>query len=177
MAEPCLCGQATATPTCTVTAGAGILVTGGTIISAQSANQWVAYTPTTANFTLGNGLNDSRFLLNGKTLDVIVAFRFGTTSTFTATQWRVGLPGVSVPFFGTNTIALNHAVGFSSMKDVSAVAAPFWSGETILTNNALPLSVRIGDDALGSNAVLLQGAPFTFTTSDELVIRARFEVV
>jgi len=177
MAEPCLCGQATAEPVCTVTAGAGITVSGGTIIAAHSAAQWLTYVPTTANFTLGNGLNDSRYLLNGKTLDVIVAFRFGTTSTFTALQWRVGLPAGAVPFFGTNTIALNHSMNFTSMKDVSAVAAPWFSGQTILTNNALPLSVRIGDDASGTNSVLVQGSPFTFTNLDELVIRARFEVV
>lgn len=176
MAEPCLCGQATSEPVCTVTAGAGITVGGGTVISAHSAAQWVNYVPTTANFTLGNGLNDSRYLLNGKTLDVIVAFRFGTTSTFAATQWRIGLPVGAVPFFGTNTIALNHSMDFASMRDVSA-GSPWFSGQTILTSNALPLSVRTGDDALGTNSVLLQGNPFTFTTSDELVIRARFEVV
>lgn len=176
MAEPCLCGQATSAPTCTVTAGAGISVSGGNTISAQSANQWTAYTPATTNFTLGNGLNDSRYLLNGKTIDVIVAFRFGTTSTYTATQWRIGLPAGVVPFFGTNTIALNHSVGFASMRDVSA-ASPWWQGEAFLTSDTNPLSVRIGDDAAGTTSVLLQGAPFTFVNPDELVLRARFEVV
>jgi len=175
MAEPCLCGQATAEPVCTVTAGAGINVIGN-VLAAHSALPWVSYVPATTNFTLGNGLNDSRYLLNGKTLDVLIAFRFGTTSTYTSTQWRIGLPPGLVPFFGTNTIAQNHVFGLASMRDVSA-ASPWFSGEVILTNNANPLSVRVGDDSAGTNGLLWQGVPFTFTTSDELVMKARFEIV
>jgi len=176
MAEPCLCGQATAEPTCTLVAGAGITIQGGDTIQAHSALPWVSFLPTTANFTLGNGLNDSRYLLVGKTVDVIIALRFGTTSTFSATQWRIGMPAGTVPFFGPGAIAVNHVAGAASMRDQSA-GSPWFSGETILNNNATPIQVRYGDDAGGTNSLVMQGVPFTWTNLDELVIRFRTEVV
>lgn len=175
MAEPCTCSQATAEPTCVVTAGAGITVAGSQI-SAHSAAAWTTFTPATTNFTLGNALNESRYLLVGKTLDVLYAIRFGTTSTYTATAWRLGLPAATVPFFGANTIASQHVHGFASMRDASA-GTPWFSGEPTLDTNANPVRVRFGDDAVATNTNIAQGTPFTWTTSDELVIKMRFEVV
>jgi len=158
-----------------VTAGAGITVA-GTQITAHSALAWVTFTPATTNFTLGNALNESRYLLNGKTLDVIYAIRFGTTSTFTATAWRLGLPAGAVPFFGVNTIASQHVHGFGSLKDASA-GTPWFSVEPTIDGNANPVRLRFGDDAGGTNTNIAQGTPFTFTTSDELVAKMRFEVL
>lgn len=175
MAEPCTCSQATAEPTCVVTAGAGITVAGSQI-SAHSAAAWTTYTPGVTNLVLGNALNESRYLLVGKTLDVLIALRFGTTSTFSAAAFRFGLPAGVTPFFGPNTIATQHVHGFASMRDVSA-GSPWFSGEPTLDTNANPLRIRFGDDAAGTNTNVQQGTPFTFTNGDELVIKARFEVV
>jgi len=173
MAEPCLCSQATAVPTCTVTAGAGISVIGNQV-TALSAAAWTPFVPATTNFTLGNAVNESRYLLVGKTLDVLYAIRFGTTSTYTTSQWRIGLPAAAVPFFGPSQVALNHVSGFGSIKDASA--SLFYSFEPIVNTNANPVQFRFGDDVGGTNVVVAQNTPIVFTTSDELVARIRLEV-
>jgi len=183
MATPCLCGQATSTCVCSISAGPGINVSGaGTVVSpyvitAQSALAWVSYTPTLTNFTLGNGVNGSRYLLNGKTVDVVVALRFGTTSTFTATAWQISLPAGLTAFFDPSSITNGHVRGRCSMKDASA--ALFYKGEVYLSNTGGPIRVRFGDDATGIGAAgdLKQGVPFTWTNLDELVLMTRLEIV
>lgn len=181
MATPCLCQQAEVAPTCEIDDGPGIILTGTNpvVISTQSAQAWTAYTPTLTNFTLGNGLNSSRYMLNGKTLDVIVALRFGTTSTFTATEWQISLPAGVTAFFDANLIYVGHSRGEASMKDASA-GSPWFEGDVFLTNTGTgPLRVRFGDDSGGiaTTATVKQGVPFTWTTSDELVLKTRIEVV
>lgn len=175
MAEPCGCPQATAEPTCTITEGAGIDIS-GTTITAHSALPWVSYLPATTNFTLGNALNESRYLLNGKTIDVKIAFRFGATSTFAAAPWQIGLPVGITPFFGPATIASNHVSGFGSLRDLSA-GAPWFTTKPILNGNPNPIQLRFGDDAVGTNTLVQQGTPFTFVAGDELTAYLRFEIV
>lgn len=175
MAEPCLCTQAEAEPTCTVTAGAGITIVGNEI-SAQSALPWTSYTPTMTGLTLGNGISESRYLLVGKTLDVMIALRFGSTSTFTATAWRFGMPAGTVPFLGSTSLASNHVAGLVSMRDTSS-PTPWFSGEAILNVDPNPIQIRFGDDVGATNTLVAQGVPFVWTTSDELVIRFRTEVI
>jgi hypothetical protein len=174
MPTPCLCGQAASAPVCSIAAGAGIQVSGGSpnFISAISGNPWVAFTPTVANFTLGNALNSSRYRLNGKTIDVIWLIQFGTTSTYTATEWGFALPGGAVAFFDANGIMSGHErSGDASLKDVSA-GSPWFEAEPVLVNAANPVRVRFGDDAGGiaATSMLKQGTPFTFTTGDQLAI-------
>jgi hypothetical protein len=180
MATPCLCSQAESAPTCAIDDGPGIILTGTNpvVISTQSAQAWTAYTPTLTNFTLGNDINASRYMLNGKTLDVVVALRFGTTSTFTSTEWQISLPAGVTPFFDVNLIYVGHSRGEASMKDASA-GSPWFEGDVFLSNTGGALRVRFGDDSAGiaTTAGVKQGTPFTWTTSDELTLKARLEVV
>lgn len=183
MATPCLCGQSPTACVCSISAGPGIDVTGsGTVaspyvITAHGAKAWVAYTPTLTNFTLGNGVNGSRYLLNGKTVDIVVALRFGTTSTFTATAWQISLPAGLTPFFDANTITVGHVRGRASMKDASA--SLFYKGDVNLVNTGGAIRIRFGDDASGIGAAgdVKQGVPFTWANLDELVLMTRFEIV
>lgn len=182
MATPCACGQATAEPTCEIIAGPGIDVVcafGQCTVTAESALPWVDWTPTVANFTLGNAENGSRYLINGKTLDVVFAIRFGTTSTYTTTAWEIGMPGGLTPFFDPNLIMDGHIRGRVSFKDASA-GSPWFKGELFLVSgSARPIRFRFSDDAggIGASGDVRQNTPFTFTTSDEIVAQARFEVV
>lgn len=181
MATPCLCQQAEVEPVCELDDGPGIIIDTGTnppTISTVSASVWTSYAPTLTNFALGNGVDASRYLLNGKTLDVIAAFQFGTTSTFTATEWQISLPTGVTPFFDANLIYVGHSRGMASMKDASA-GSPWFEGDVFLSNTGGPLRVRFGDDSGGiaTTATVKQGVPFTWTTSDQLVLKARFEVV
>lgn len=177
----CSCSQADVEPTCEFIAGPGIDIddSGPTaVISARSAAAWVSYTPTTVNFGLGNGTNASRYLLVGKTLDVVVAFKFGTTSTYGASPWRVSLPAGAVPFFDTLFISSGHSRGWASLYDDSAATQKYWQGQVfILNGTATPLGVRFGSATTGTNTEVSSTVPFTWATGDELIMRARFEVI
>lgn len=177
MPTPCNCGQATASPTCSLTAGAGITITGSNPynISATSATAWTAYTPTLTNLTLGNGTNESRYKIVGKTIDVVIALQFGTTSTFAAAQFQIGLPAGITPFLGATQIVINHVIGVAGVHDNSANL--YYSLDPIITGNANPISFRFGDDAGGSNNNVQQAVPITFANLDKLVSRQRFEII
>jgi hypothetical protein len=176
----CACSQAVAEPTCSLIEGPGIDITPGepAIIAAESAAAWVTYSPTTVNFTLGNGTNASRYLLVGKTIDVIVAFKFGSTSTFGASNWRVGLPAGVAPFFDTLVISAGHSRGWASLYDDSAATQKYWQGQTFIqSGTSTPLGVRFGSASAGTNTEVNSTVPFPWATGDELLLRARFEVV
>lgn len=176
MPTPCLCGQATSAPTCEVLAGPGIVVTPGnpTIVSATSGNAWTGFIPNKQNFTLGTGgVDASRFRRNGKTLDVLYMFRFGTGPTLGATEWEISLPFGDAAWFDPNGILSGHArSGQASFKDIAPTLL-WWEAEPVLVNGGTyPVRVRVGDDAAGipSTNMLKQGTPFTFATGDEIVI-------
>lgn len=178
----CSCSQAEAEPTCELIAGPGIRIVEGApgdpaTIEALSADAWTSYTPAVTGFTLGNASNGSRYLLVGKTLDVLVAFKFGSTSSFTSTPWRVGLPGGVVPFYDTLFITGGHSRGWASLYDDSA-ANKFFQGQVFLDDGAAnPMGVRFGSATSGTNTQVIDTVPFTWAQGDELVMRARFEVV
>lgn len=179
MATPCLCGQAASAPTCVLAAGPGISLSGGSpnTITALSASAWTAYTPTTTNVVLGNAVNASRYLLVGKTLDVLVAIRFGTTSTYgAALEWELSLPAALVPQFDALFIAAGHVRGRASMFDLSS-GSPWFKGEVFLRQTGKAIRIRFGDDAAGSNNSVRSTVPFVWTTSDELELMARLEIV
>ena len=54
------------------------------------------------NFTLGNGTYSARYLRVGYTVDLIMSFRFGSTSTWAASQFQIALPW---------TARIPHAIG------------------------------------------------------------------
>lgn len=184
MATPCGCEQTAEMCVCEVIAGPGIDVTGsGTaltpwVISSEAAQPWTPYTPTTANFTLGNGLNGSRYLLNGKTIDLEVIFSFGTTSTFGASEWQIGFPAGITPYIDPSFLNIGTTIGFASMFDSSS-ASPWFEGDVFMRSTGLPLRVRFGDDAGGisDTSTVRNTIPFTWANGDRLALKLRVEVL
>lgn len=179
---PCACSQAEEEPTCELIEGPGIDIVADpgvpAEISAESAKTWVPYTPSTVNFSLGNGFNGSRYLRVGKTLDVIVSFKFGSSSTFSASNWRVGLPPGASPFFDPLFITNGHSRGWASLYDDSAATQKYWQGQVFLVSGtATPLGVRFGSATAGTNTEVNSAVPFSWAQNDEFTLRARFEVV
>jgi len=181
MATPCLCTEPAAGPTCELIAGPGITI--NTVddqhtVTATSALAWQAWTPATTNFTLGNAVNASRYLINGKTVDLVFAVRFGTTSTWTATAWEIGMPPACTPYLAPSTLGVGHVRGRASFKDITAVDQ-FFKGEVFVSSTGLPLRLRFGDDAggIGTSGNVRQGTPFTFANGDEIVFSTRLEIV
>lgn len=176
MATPCQCDQATSAPVCDLIAGPGTIITGTNpqTVSSQSAQPWTAFLPTFTNFTLGNGTNASRYLLNGKTLDVIYVLQLGTTSAFNANEMTMALPAGTTAFI--TTLAAGHNRANASAFDNSS-ASPWWEGETVLRGNN-QITARFEDDAGGAaDAQTLRATiPFTWANLDKLCIQIRLEV-
>lgn len=176
----CACSQADHEPTCQLIAGPGADITEGepAIIGSDSAKAWLTYTPALLNFTLGNGFNGSRYLLVGKTLDVLVSLKFGSTSTFGASAWRIGLPVGVTPYFDSLFITNGHARGQASLYDDSAATQKYWQGQAfLLSGTSTPIGIRFGSATAGTNTEVNSTVPFTWAAGDELSLRMRFEVV
>lgn len=173
MPAPCLCSQAVSAPTCALTAGAGIELTGSnpTTVTAISAKPWVAFVPATANFTLGNGVNASRYRINGKTIDILYVIKFGSTSTFSTTTWELGFPAGIAPFFDAGLVSVGHLRGRGTAKDVSA-ASPWFELKPYLSNVGLPVRALFGDDngGIATTSTMKSTIPFTWANNDELTI-------
>jgi len=160
----------------------GIIVSGtfdDTIVSASGAMAWrpLALGAATGqaqlvNFTLGNGTYSGRFLRDGYNVDLIMSFRFGTTSTWAATQFEVNVPWNPVLNAG---IIVNHDVlGQWSVFDSSTTN--WWRGSVIVTAGG-NLAFRTGDDLAGTNTTMLQGQPITFASGDELNFIVRYQSI
>lgn len=54
---------------------------------------WTSYTPTVTNATLGNGTATGAYCQIGNVLLLRIEVTFGTTSSYTASQFSVSLPG------------------------------------------------------------------------------------
>lgn len=177
-ALPCACSQGAVSTTCALTPGAGIDIDGTepAVISAESAKPWVSYTPTTQNFTIGNGINVSRYLLVGKTLHGLIGIQFGSTSTFSASAWGLGLPAGVVPHFDFFNITGGHIRATASMLDASS--GQYWQGKMVLTaGTAFPVQVKFGGSASPTNTFVSSTVPFTWDDPDQLFIRFEIEVI
>jgi hypothetical protein len=92
-----------------ISAGPGISINGhiqdpGIKLDAWAAASWEYFTPSAAadGFSLVNGVDASRFLYDGKNLDIVYTFLFSTLSTFNGNEFKLPLPGgVPAPQMGT----------------------------------------------------------------------------
>lgn len=158
----------------------GIIVTGDALNPTVIAADAVAWRPIflgtnpnqfqMVNFTLGNGTYSARYLRVGFAVDLIMSFRFGTTSTFAAAEFQINVPWD--PSLGNNSIITNaEGLGWWSVFDDSS--GNFYRGGVIV-NGAGNLAFRYGDDLSGSNTTLRQPSVVTFAADDELSFLIRF---
>jgi hypothetical protein len=172
----CTCTPAEASPTCEIIAGPGIDVAnnggGSWTITAENALDWkTTWTPNITNLTPGNWISESEYLLVGKTLSLLMAVKFGSTTAFpNANPWRIDLPEASIPWFDDLLLTSGHIIGECSVFDASA--NQYWKGTAVLdrTDPTHPLTVRFGDDAGAANTPLSRTVPIPFDVNDELVI-------
>lgn len=154
----------------------------GTTIWNNSAVAWKPFTPTLLNFTLGTNpppslSNNSRYLVDGKTVDMIIALKFGSGATWSATDWGIGIPADAGPILDTSGLFNNHGhFGTWSVLDIST--GDYHEGNTFfVTGFAQPIRMRVADDIGGipNTANMRQGVPITFAVGDELYITTRYE--
>lgn len=155
----------------------GIIVSGtfdNTVITAVSATAWRPLSPadySLINFTLGNGEVDARYLSDGYNIDLIMSFRFGSTSSFNASTWGVDVPWVPQSY---SSIINQHGVLGDWSVFSPGLGSPWFQGKITRAASGI-LNFRYGDDIGGTNVLVQDGTPISFDDGDEFSFQARFE--
>lgn len=126
--------------------------------------EWVTYTPTFANFTLGNGTVTAKYIQQGKMVTVSLFVTLGSTSSVSATggiQFSLPVAYASTARF-TGTARM--AVGSTFVGSLIASG----SNAIIYVNNA---SATYETVTLTTNAI-----PGTWTTGHTFLAQATYEV-
>lgn len=120
---------------------------------------WTAYTPTNTNVTVGNGLQSARFTRMGRTIFWEYQLIWGTTTAFGGTV-EIGLPAAAYQ---------------SSTGITGSVFCQDATGNTFIglatTVSASVVQLRLNNTPNVVNATV----PFTWTTSDALVVGGSYE--
>ena len=122
---------------------------------------WGSFTPTTTNITLGNGTLAGAYMQAGKFVQFRIKLTLGSTSAIT------GSPTFTLPVTAVGTRVVG---GLCLMFDSSAASGSAYKVGGAFNSSTTQLLVR--DDA---SAVLSSTSPFTWATSDELVITGDYE--
>jgi len=111
------------------TAGMFEVLQNGTALTWASPSSWTSYTPTFANFTIGNGTVSARYTQIGKIIHATGKVTLSTTSTM-GTQPNMTLPVTSNSGYtvGKNVLGWGDD-GFTGTADYSIV----WSWNSITT--------------------------------------------
>lgn len=131
---------------------------------------WTTWAPSWTNLTVGNGTLDfAKYMRIGNTIFIRVKFTFGSSSAM------AGNPNFTLP---VNTSAdYSHSLvetfaGMVSLRDASAgdtfVAVPVWQSSSTC-------SMRFIGGANSFQTAISSTAPFTWTTSDYLLVHAIYE--
>jgi len=120
---------------------------------------WTSYAPSTTNVTLGNGTLTGAWSQAGKDTNFRIKLVFGSTTALT------GSPTFTLPAAAT---ASRTVVPRAALWDDSAGSQQ--KGAFALNTSTTVLQLR--DDA---SAALSATVPFTWTTSDEIIIVGSYE--
>lgn len=167
-------------------AGDGISLNGhiqdpGIRISAWDAAAWVDFTPSAGavGFNLVNGADQSRFLYNGKNIDINYTFLFSTLSTWTGGEISLPLPGgVPPPQMGGGIFADDVIFGMWDLWDASANL--YYSGScwAAAQPTSTPFRFRTSGFSQGGTAAQTwrQGTPITMASGDVFSAWLRLEL-
>ena len=123
---------------------------------------WSAYTPTSANITIGNGTLDASYTQIGKTIHFRIKFTLGNTSAIGTTPY-FSLPATANAANINSTVILSDAnVGLynGTLEPTTGNAIPTAIGSTGTYTNFLGITATV---------------PFTWTTTDYIKINGTYE--
>lgn len=134
------------------------------LLSTPALDAWTSYTPTwtvsAGSVSIGNGSLSGRYMKVGRTVDVVINWQAGSTTTYgtAGAYWQFSLPS------GHSSVL--QAVGVVALLDAGTLEyggyCKTFAG-TVL-EMFKPVSGRI-----------VNNSPFTFGTSDSLSITIRYE--
>ncbi len=132
----------------------------------QPGGAWESWTPTWANFTIGNGTNDCKYKKVGNTIEFRIVTTLGSTSsmgtspTFTLPVTSITSPHTFLP------------IAWGNFYDASA--ATYKDPGIAIWTNTTTATVRRYDGNNDGNTVS-STTPFTWTTSDAMLFQGTYE--
>lgn len=110
---------------------------------------WTAYTPTAANFTVGNGTLTGRYIQIGKIIIVRITFTAGSTSSYTASAATVTLPFGAHATGGQSLSAImnNNVAGIGLVGAGTSTCTPLFSASA---SNPLLVGINTGNFTPGT---------------------------
>jgi hypothetical protein len=144
--------------------------TAGQVLTAAQMNaigEWIDYTPTWTNLTVGNAVQDFRYIKVNKFISVVGVITLGSTSSITGTL-SFTLPQTAVTY-----ASANERFGVGTFEDAGTDAYDAWVlyGSTTTARLRVPLAsgTYINTTAVSSTV------PFTWTTSDRISVNFIYE--
>lgn len=131
--------------------------------------EWVSYTPSWTNGTLGNGVISGKSITINKITFFKINLVWGTTTSASAgLGWRFGLPVTAVSGGTSGSLS----IGMGEAIDISATRSYQLRGRLHSTNTEV--LIFSGDGA--SSGQLTDTAPFTWANADELHLSGWVEI-
>ena len=132
--------------------------------SALDSAGWVAYTPTFANFTLGNGTLVAAYTQVGKAVIARIRVTLGSTSTMGTAMT------VSLPVTANANNALYMPVGNVTMNNATS---PYWGFAIYATSTTATLRYNANSSSTLSNPSAT--LPFTWATGHSFMVTLTYE--
>jgi hypothetical protein len=131
---------------------------------ATSENNWISWTPTLSNITLGNGTLVARYQQIGKTVNFYFVFQLGSTSAIT------GAAGFSLPFVNRqNDLWLTGC----TLQDQGVGA---YTGAGILFDGYLYFRAEPANATYVFYTPISSTVPFTWGNTDFMTINGSYQV-
>ena len=136
------------------------------LVGVQAA--WTTYSPTYSGISaIGNATVSAKWTRVGKSVRGHVKITMGSSTTFSAATFLIGLPVATHA-----DIAVNHAIGPAFLLDSSAGSASRTAGVAVTVSST---TVMILAGNLASNQTVTNLVPWTWTTSDILSFGFEYE--
>lgn len=144
--------------------------TAGQILTAAQMNaigEWIDYTPTWTNLTVGNAVQDFRYIKINKFICVIGYLKWGTTTS------SVSAPTFTLPVTSVAYTSANERLGVAIFEDAGTDAYDGWVLYSSTTTARFRVPLASGTYI--NSAALSNVAPFTWTTNDLISVNFIYE--
>lgn len=147
---------------------------GGTWLTIFSPGAWIPYTPSWGVVSgspsaIGNGSLTGRFQQIGKTVHFVVTIIMGSTSTYSVTQWTLGLP---TPARVTNEL---RPVFVGRVFDASP-ARNYFTVAHVRPGDPSTISLEVQSTVFGMDG-MKQAFPINFAVDDLVMYSGTYEAL
>jgi hypothetical protein len=140
-------------------------------LGATNFANWIPWTPTFSNLTVGNGTLTARYIQIGKMVHWNLKLIFGSTTSITGAVQVTGLP-IAPASVDASTTAIVQTL----YSDASG--NKFWGTSHSANNNTTRIwlsPMTVSGSYIRSDVDLSSTVPFTWTSTDILYVTATYE--